>query len=146
MRMVELAIAGEAAFELQPYEILNQDINYSYKTMEHFSEVYPQDEFYFIIGADSLFAIEKWVKPERLLKTCVVLAAYRDDKSTKEMLGQIAYLNHKYQADIRLLNTPNVDISSSEIRSKLQDQQSILELVPEAVYQYIVENHLYGDE
>lgn len=146
MNMVRLAIEGREYFELQPYEILNKDTNYSYKTMERFREIYAQDEFYFIVGADSLFAIEKWVKPERLLKTCVMLAAYRDDKSTEEMKAQIAYLNQKYQADIRLLNTPNVDISSSEIRSKLQDEESILELVPEVVYQYIIENHLYKDE
>ena len=146
MEMVELAIEGREGFELQTYEILNQEINYSYKTMEHFKELCPQDEFYFIIGADSLFALERWVKPECLLKNCVMLAAYRDDKSTEEMMTQIAYLNQKYQADIRLLNTPNVDISSSEIREKLQDEESILELVPAAVYRYILENHLYKDE
>ena len=145
MNMVRLAIAGNEAFELQTYEILNKDINYSYKTMEHFKEVYAQDEFYFIIGADSLFSIERWVKPERLLKTCVLLAAYRDDKSTEEMMNQIAYLNQKYQADIRLLNTPNVDISSSEIRSMLQDEESVSEMIPEGVYQYIKEKQLYKE-
>ena len=146
MAMVELAIAGKEYFELQPYEVLNTDVNYSYKTMEHFNEVYSDDEFYFIIGADSLFMIETWVKPERLLKTCTMLAAYRDDKSTEEMMKQIQYLNEKYGADIRLLNTPNVDISSSEIRSKLQDQEVVNELVPESVMQYIIEKRLYKDE
>ena len=145
MNMVRLAIEGNEAFELQTYEILNQDINYSYKTMEHFRAVYTQDEFYFIIGADSLFAIESWVKPERLLKTCVILAAYRDEKSTEEMKNQIAYLNQKYQADIRLLNTPNVDISSSEIINMLQEQESVCDMVPEAVYQDIKEKQLYKE-
>ena len=146
MAMVELAIAGTDYFELQPYEILNTEVNFSYKTMEHFRDVYPDDEFYFIIGADSLFAMEKWIKPERLLVTCTMLAAYRDDKSTDEMMAQIQYLNEKYGADIRLLNTPNVDISSSEIRSKLQDEKAISELVPETVLQYIIEKRLYKDE
>lgn len=143
MEMVELAIAGRDGFELQTYEILNQETNYSFKTMEYFTSVYPEDEFYFIIGADSLFAFETWKNPDRLLKTCIILAAYRDDKSTNEMMAQIEYLNHKYSADIRLLNTPNVDISSSEIRSMLQDEESIREMVPEAVYRYIKENQLY---
>ena len=145
MRMVQLAIENQEAFELQTYEITNQDVNYSYKTMEYFIEKYPDDEFYFIIGADSLFAMERWVKPERLLKTCIMLAAYRDDKSTAEMLEQITYLNEKYGADIRLLNTPNVDISSSEIRNMLQDKESIKELVPQAVYEYIIMNRLYKE-
>ena len=145
LNMVKLAIEGKDYFELQTYEIENQDVNYSYKTMEHFCKIYPNDEFYFIIGADSLFAIEKWVKPERLLKTCVMLAAYRDDKSTEEMMNQIAYINKKYGADIRLLNTPNVDISSSEIREKLRDEESVKELVPESVYWYIKDKQLYKE-
>jgi len=145
MNMVQLAIDGQDIFELQSYEITNQDVNYSYKTMEHFLEIYPEYEFYFIIGADSLFAIERWVKPERLLKTCIVLAAYRDDKSTKQMMDQIVYLNEKYEADIRLLNTPYVDISSSEIRSMLQGKESIKELVPAAVYRYIEDKQLYKE-
>lgn len=145
MQMVQLAIKDNPVFELQTYEITNKDVNYSYKTMEHFSEIYPNDEFYFIIGADSLFAIERWVKPERLLKTCVILAACRDDKNTEEMLEQIAYLNGKYESDIRLLSTPHVDVSSSEIRSLLQDEESIRELVPEEVFLYIKENGLYKE-
>lgn len=145
MEMVELAIAGREGFELQAYEILNQETNYSYKTMEHFVSLYPEDEFYFIIGADSLFAFEAWRNPDRLVKTCVILAAYRDDKSTDDMVLQIEYLNKKYSADIRLLNTPNVDISSSEIRSMLQEAESIREMVPAAVYEYIKDNQLYKE-
>ena len=146
MQMVRLAIEGYEEFELQTYEITNQEVNYSYKTMEHFNKIYPEAEFYFIIGADSLFAIERWVKPERLLKACVILAAYRDEKSTKDMEEQISYLNGKYGSDIRLLNTPNVDISSSEIRNKIQRGETIQELVPKSVYQYIVENQLYKEK
>ena len=146
MEMVKRAIAECEYFELQPYEILNTEVNYSYKTMEHFNSVYPKDEFYFIIGADSLFAIENWRLPERLLKTCTILAAHRDDKSTDEMIKQIAYLNQKYEANIHLLNSPNVDVSSSEIRSKLRNKESVSELIPETVLQYILENQLYKDE
>lgn len=145
MEMVELAIAEREEFELQTYEILNQETNYSYKTMEHFVSLYPENEFYFIIGADSLFAFESWRNPERLVKTCTILAAYRDDKSTDDMLLQIEYLNKKYSADIRLLNTPNVDISSSEIRSMMQDAESICEMVPAVVYKYIKDNQLYKE-
>lgn len=144
--MVERAILEIPYFVLQRYEVDNKEVNYSYKTMEYFRYAYPEHEFYFIIGADSLFGIEKWVRPEILLKSCVVLAAYRDDKDTEEMLTQIQYLNEKYGADIRLLNTPNVDISSSEIRRRVKEGKSIRELVPEAVFQFIEENQLFRDE
>ena len=126
-------------------EVENKEVHYSYKTMEYFKISYPEHEFHFIIGADSLFSLEKWVHPEILLKKCVILAAYRDEKGTEEMVAQIAYLNQKYRADIRLLNTPNVDISSSEIREMLKEGQSIQGVVPDTVYAYIEENHLYRD-
>ena len=145
VEMVKRAISDEKDFVLQLYEVNNQEVNYSYLTMEHFREIYPEHEFYFIIGADSLFSIEKWRCPERLLKTCVILAAYRDGKKKKEMDEQIAYLNEKYGADIRLLSTPNVDISSSEIREKLKVHEDITEAMPACVYEYILEKQLYEE-
>ena len=80
-----------------------------------------------------------------MMSFILLLAAYRDDKSTEEMMNQIAYINKKYGADIRLLNTPNVDISSSEIREKLRDEESVKELVPESVYWYIKDKQLYKE-
>lgn len=145
VEMVRRAIAGKEYFSLQLYETKNKEVNYSYKTMEHFKKAYPEYTFYFIIGADSLFSIEKWVHPEILLRDCIVLAAYRDDTGTDEMLSQIQYLNEKYGADIRLLNTPNVDISSSDIRERIKDGLSIRKMVPEAVFNYIEQNQLFRD-
>lgn len=143
VEMVQRAISNDKNFVLQLYEIENKDVNYSYLTMEHFKKIYPEHEFYFIIGADSLFSIEKWKSPERLLKTCVMLAAYRDGKNKTEMESQIAYLNQKYGADIRLLSTPNVDIASSDIRHRLKLGLSVDDAIPETVMEYIRENHLY---
>ncbi len=145
VEMVRRAIADKDGFVLQLYEVERKEINYSYLTMEHFKEAYPECEFYFIIGADSLFALESWVHPEKLVKTCVILAAYRDDKNTDEMMTQISYLNQKYGADIRLLKTPNVDISSTEIRHRLKNGLSVRDMIPESVYQYIQEHHLFSD-
>lgn len=146
VEMVEKAIQGIEYFTLQRYEVDNTDVNYSYKTMQHFNQVYPEHEFYFIIGADSLFNMEKWVHPEILLKSCKMLAAYRDEKSTDEMLAQIKYLNEKYDAEIYLLNTPNVDISSSDIRRMIKEGTTIQGLVPESVFQFIEEKQLFRDE
>ena len=145
VEMVKRAISEEKDFVLQLYEVRNQEVNYSYLTMEYFRENYPEHELYFIIGADSLFNIEKWKFPERLLKTCVILTAFRDGKNKKEMDEQIAYLNEKYGADIHLLSTPNVDISSSEIREKLRRREDVTDVMPACVYEYILVNQLYGE-
>ena len=146
VEMVRRAIQDKEGFVLQLYEVERKEINYSYLTMEHFKETYPECEFYFIIGADSLFALERWVHPEKLVKTCVILAAYRDGKNTAEMERQIEYLNQKYGADIRLLKTPSVDISSTEIRQRIKNGLAVQNMISETVYQYIHEQHLFADD
>ena len=146
VEMVKLAIRDYDNFKVQLYEVERIEVNYSYLTMQHFNEKYSNDEFYFIIGADSLFAFETWKHPELLVKTCKILAAYRDGKNTSEMEEQIQYLNQKYGAEILLLNTPNVDISSSGIRRMIKDNEDISNLVPETVFSYIQSNNLFRDE
>ena len=146
VEMVKLAIEENDYFDLQLYEVERTEVNYSYLTMQHFNKQYPDDEFYFIIGADSLFAFETWKHPELLVKTCKILAAYRDGKNTSEMEEQIKFLNQKYGAEILLLNTPNYDVSSSGIRRMIKDNEDISELVPEAVFSYIQSNNLFRDE
>ena len=56
-RMVSLAIREYPSFRLEDYEIKRSCVSCSYETMEHLTKLYPKDSFYFIIGADSLFAI-----------------------------------------------------------------------------------------
>ena len=81
---------------------------------------------------------------ERLFPTCTILAAYRDDNSSREVMGrQIRLLTGKYGADIRLLNTPLVDVSSHELRRMLRDKEDVGGLMPEAVVDYIHRNQLY---
>lgn len=143
--MVRLAISEVPEFVLQSYEVERARVSCSWETMAHFKSLYPNDTFYFIIGADSLFAIETWVHPERLFPNCVMLAAYRDDRDTDtEMNRQIQYLCKKYGADIRLLKSPLVDISSSEIRRRIEAGESIHGLLPKAVEHYIIKEGLYG--
>ena len=105
---------------------------------------YPDNEFYFIIGADSLRDIEKWVHPERLLAVCHVLAAYRDGWNTRQtMLEHISYLNDKYHARIKLLQSPLIAISSHELRAKIRAGEPITGLVPAEVEAFIAKEGLY---
>ena len=144
MKMTSLAIAPFPEFVLQPYEALRAEVSCSYQTMEHFSKIYPDDEFYFIIGADSLMAIETWVHPERIFPTCTILATYRNEVKTKEEMNrQIQYLSEKYHAKIRLLETSLMPVSSHELRASLQSGDSVSEYMPAAVCSYIKQHHLY---
>lgn len=144
--MVRRAIEDKKYCRLNLYEVESKETCFSYKTMEHFQAMYPEHDFFFIIGADSLFSIESWRYPERLFHTCTILAAYRDEKGTLDMLSQIYYLTRKYHCDIRLLNSPSWDISSSDIRRRIKSGDSIEGLVPRRVLEYIEEKDLFKDE
>ena len=147
VRMTALAIEEIPYFKLCTYETERSEKSYSCQTMSHFRMSYPDYEFYFIIGADSLFAIESWYNVEGLLRLVTILAAYRDDVDTpEEMNRQIRYLNQKYKSDIRLLRTPLLNISSHEIREQIADGMIQNLPVPDKVAAYIQEQHLYQGE
>ena len=138
MQMTRLAIAPFPEFVLQPYEALREEVSCSYQTMEHFKQMYPEDEFYFIIGADSLMAIETWVHPERIFPTCTILATYRDEVKTKEEMNlQIRHLSEKYGAQILLMETPLMPVSSHELRASLQAGESVAEYIPDTVKKHL---------
>lgn len=145
--MISLAIADKPYFKLERYEADHKQVSYSYETMEHFKKRYPEYTFYFIIGADSLFTIEKWVHPERLMKTCILLAACRNEFGTRqEMQTQIDYLREKYEVSIEWLKMPSVSVSSQEIRRSFHNHTGLSEeMLTDETIRYIEQHHLYED-
>lgn len=141
--MVKLAIEDKDEFCLSTFEVEEEKHSYSYATLEKLHQLYPKDTFYFIIGADSLFTIELWKEPARVLQACIILAACRDDKDIDKMNKQIAYLTEKYNAEIKLLKMPLIDISSSDIRKKQENGENIDAFVPKKVLEYIKAHKLY---
>lgn len=111
--------------------------------MREFNLKYPDCEFYFILGADSLFAIEEWRYFREIFPTCTILAAMRDDKDVRTMQEQISYLKEQYGAKIELLRAPLLEISSTTIRKRAAMGQSIRYIVPDAVSDYIKKHDLY---
>ena len=142
-RMVSLAIADNPYFSMTNMEIEREGNSYTYETLAELRRVSPDTVFYYIIGADTLFTMETWKHPELIFGQAVILAAVRDDFRQQELKSQILYLHQKYGADIRLLHAGNVQISSTIIRRKRKENQSIRYLVQEPVRKFIEENDLY---
>ena len=111
--------------------------------MRELNALYPGDEFYFILGADSLFAIETWKYFREIFPTCTILAAMRDDKDAADMEKQIQYLESAYGAKIRILRAPLLEISSTTLRERVSQGKSIYYMVTDAAAEYIKKNHLY---
>lgn len=142
--MVKAAIKGAPHFKVSLHEA-KEGVHYTYKTLLEFHELYPGNEFYFILGADSLFSIEQWKFFKEIFPTCTILAAMRDDKDVGDMQKQIAYLKEKYAADIELLRAPLLEISSTTIRERAANGLTVHYMVPDAVAAYIKEHHLYKE-
>ncbi len=141
--MVRLATADTPYFTCSGFELGLPGKSYTANTLTTLNQLYPNTQFYFIMGGDSLFALEEWHKPEVVLKQAVILAAVRENHDSSKMQEQIEYLTEKYDADIRLLYAPLMDISSSEIRRRIRRNQTISDLVSEPVERYIREQGLY---
>ncbi len=141
--MTSLAIQDKPFFRLSTMEIEHKGNTYTYETLECLKREQPESEFYFILGADSLFNIVKWVKPERIFASCHILAAVRDGSTTEQMEKQIRFLQEEYDASIDILKTEYMHISSSDIRQKAALGKSIAEDVPGKVAEYIIAHQLY---
>ncbi len=142
-KMVSLAIKDNPFFTLSTMEIEKKGSTYTYETLEQLKSENPDTKYYFILGADSLWAISDWKEPERIFANCHILAAVRDDKSAKDMEKRIKFLKNKFGAQISLLKTGQIEVSSSDIRDSVKKELSIRYIVPKNVYEYIVENKLY---
>lgn len=142
--MTKLAIQDEPYFFLSTMEIEKEGNTYTYETLEVLKDMYPETDLFFILGADSLFAMEDWRLPERIFASCKILAAIRDDVSIDEIKKQAHHLEQKFGAGIFILKTNIIDISSSVIRKQLREGTSVKGLIPDAVYDYIIEHNLYS--
>jgi nicotinate-nucleotide adenylyltransferase len=133
--MLNLAIEGDPEFSVSELEF-NKGISYTIDTIQYFISTCPDDSFYLIIGADSLFELDTWKDPERLLNSLPVIVARR----TGYPFDKIA---HKWRKRCQWVDTPCIELSSSDIRSRVSAKQSIRFRVPRPVEKYIIQNGLY---
>ncbi len=143
LKMVELAVMDKPFFEVSDIEVRTKGYSYTFETLEKLNALYPDSEFYFIVGADSLDYMEKWKKPEKIFALSKIVAVGREGFSKKENEDKKKKLKALYNADIILFNMENVNVSSTEIRNAVKNGIDFKEKVEEAVYYYIIDNNLY---
>lgn len=143
INMTRLAIDGYPFFKYSDLEVKREGNTYTVDTLEELNKLYPADEFYFIMGADSLLALTKWKDPDRIAMLCTLVAVVRDDVNMQELESGQKYLEKTLNARIILVPFKKVNISSSTIRKKLSNEETVEEMLPPKVLAYIYENQLY---
>ncbi len=142
-RMVTAAIRDNHHFELSREELDWNGLVYTADTLERLHQKYPEDEYYFILGADSLFMFDKWMAPERISARCTILACTRSLKEREDLELQAERLTRKFGGQFLLFENPTLEVSSEDIRERVRTGRSIRYLVPEQVEQFIYESDLY---
>ncbi len=141
--MCQLAIEGLENFKCCDVEINREGPSYTYETLLELNANYPNNKFYFIIGSDSLFMLDNWKNPDIILKESEIIAAVRGNENQEKVKEQIEFLREKYHQEIHLLPFMNLEISSSELRSRIENKQTVKYLIPDKVLDYIEDKGFY---
>lgn len=131
LAMLRLAIEGEDRFSVDALEIERGGISYSIDTVKMFRNRDPGAELFFLVGEDNADRLTEWHRFEELKKLVyfVVLSRSEDFQSPEYPVVQ-----------------RRIEISSTEIRNRVANQESITYLVPESVKHYIEQHQLYQGE
>ncbi len=146
LKMVECAVADHPHFKAFDYEIRKADVSYTSETLKFLRTAYPDYTFYFIMGADSLFAIDTWHHPREIFRDAALIAAAREDIDLDLLRAKADELTRDYGARIYIESVPKIDISSTMIRKRVAEGRSIEFLVPDRVREFIYQNQIYADK
>ena len=141
-RMTQLAVEPYSQFIVSDIELRRSGVSYTIDTVRELSQIYADRELYFIIGADSVVQLHTWNNIYDLLELATFVAAGRPGyEGVMEQV--VATLGAEAAKRIVLLDTPEYDISSTDIRTRIRSGQSLAGLVPSVVEEYIHSHGLY---
>jgi nicotinate-nucleotide adenylyltransferase len=143
VEMVRRAIEGNPHFALSLTEMNEEGYTYTFRTLETLREQNPDTEYYFIIGADSLYSFDTWMEPGRICQACTMVVATRNHTPVDELNKEIEAVSGKYHGQFLRLDTMNIDVSSQLLRNWVKENKSLRYYVPDQVISYIREHHIY---
>ncbi|NTU61461.1 MAG: nicotinate (nicotinamide) nucleotide adenylyltransferase [Caldiserica bacterium] len=140
--MCVLACCGIDWLKVTDIELRSPPV-YSYQTLEQLWETYPNSNFFFIGGSDTLSKIDQWREPRKLAKMTdfIVVPRNGDCANTIETLHK----NGKPDSGIGILDFPRNDISSTIIRKRLRAGQPCDFMLAKPVIDYIKTNNLFKE-
>ncbi len=141
--MTKLAIADNNIFSVTDIEVLNQDISYTVDTMKRIKDHHPDIDFYFITGTDEILSLHTWKDPKTLLSLCKFVSVNRPNYANEDLEEKIKEITDKFGGEIFIVNGPEINISSTQIRERVKQGKTIRYLVPKEVNDYILKNKLY---
>lgn len=136
LKMVQLAIESIPYFDYSDIELKRDSISYTIETLRNLKKKY--DKMELIIGYDNIFDFNTWKNPDEILELVKLIVVRR--KTSIEPTKK-----DKYFHSVIFVDTPTIEISSSEIRQRVNNDQPINFLVPPKVNDYIHKFKLYKE-
>ncbi len=136
LKMLELATDDYPDFEVSTLELDRGDISYTIDTLRYMRDNNPDTELFYLIGEDNVPEFDRWKEPRNILALATVVVYRRKLNTTNQTPDE--------STPFMYMDTPIIEISSSQIRERIRQNKSCRSLLPPGVYQYIREHRLYN--
>jgi nicotinate-nucleotide adenylyltransferase len=133
-RLVALALKNDERFEASRIELELPVPSYTINTLHLLSQTHPQHEFCIIMGSDNFASFNLWKSSSEIIKNYKVLVY----KRPKFLIS-----TQDFSKNIEILESPLLDISSTNIRTQIREDKSIHYLVPDKVRTEIIKNNYF---
>jgi nicotinate-nucleotide adenylyltransferase len=146
LEMCRRAVAGDGLFEVSDWELGQAGPNYTLLTVRHFRGLYsPEVALSWLIGMDGLIELGTWHRIADLIDACTIVTAVRPGHPAPDLAMLDGQLTDAQIAKLKsaIVETPQVEISSTQIRSRAARGLPIRYLTPEAVCGWIALRRLY---
>jgi nicotinate-nucleotide adenylyltransferase len=145
VEMLGLALAGNPAFRIDELEKERPGPSYTADTLAELRRRHPEHEFFLLVGSDTLNDLPHWHEPLRVLELAGLLVMIRPGTTVMTADDLRARLGAPASVPVRLevIETPQLDISSHDLRRRAAVGRSLRYFLPRAVECYINEKRLY---
>jgi nicotinate-nucleotide adenylyltransferase len=140
LEMADLAARDNDLLEASDIEVARDGPSYTFRTLELLTEERPDDELWFLLGADVAESIESWREPRRVLGLAGLGVAARAGTALDEVEAALERLGVGSHEVIRM---PEIGVSSTRVRRRVAQGRPIRYLVPDVVVNYVAERGLY---
>lgn len=134
LEMARLALADEPQLVVSDYEFHLPRPSYMWNTLEQIQQDEPERELYLLIGEDNWENFDQWYRHEDILKKYHIVVYPRETNTNKP---------HRRHRHLRYLRAKLMPVSSTMIREKVRNGESIEGLVPAKIADFIEQYHLY---
>lgn len=135
LKMVELAIGDDPKMRASDVEFSMPQPSYTINTLRALSKQYPDNQFVFICGMDSLQGLPRWREYQAILDDYELLVFPRKGYDGGDLI---------HHPHVKVLETPVIEVSSTFIRNSLKEGKDIRHFMPERAYRYMVEKGFYS--